>query len=49
MGRPITKPCGTIAAYKRHLRHGDTPCDRCKAANATWHREYQAEKRDELL
>ena len=26
------KPCGTQAAYKRHLRHGEEPCDACKEA-----------------
>jgi hypothetical protein len=30
------KPCGTYAAYKRHLRRGETPCDLCKAANALY-------------
>lgn len=25
------KPCGTEAAYKRHLRHGEVACERCKA------------------
>jgi len=24
------KPCGTSAAYRRHLRHGETPCDACR-------------------
>lgn len=28
------KPCGTSAAYRRHLRHGETPCDACTAAEA---------------
>ncbi len=32
------RPCGTLAAYRRHLRHGERPCERCKAANAArWH------------
>jgi hypothetical protein len=26
------RPCGTRAAYKRHLRHGEDPCDACKEA-----------------
>lgn len=30
------QPCGTNAAYGRHLRAGDDPCDPCKQA----HREY---------
>ena len=31
-GRPVSQPCGTPAAYKRHLRHGETPCDDCRQA-----------------
>lgn len=27
------KPCGTAAAYRRHTRHGEDPCDQCRAAN----------------
>ena len=27
-------PCGTIAAYARHLRNGEQPCDACSKANA---------------
>lgn len=27
------KPCGTPAAYDRHLEHGETPCDDCRTAN----------------
>jgi hypothetical protein len=27
-------PCGTEAAYRRHLRHGEEPCDDCKRASA---------------
>lgn len=30
--RPL-KPCGTYAAYNRHTSRGETPCDRCRAAN----------------
>lgn len=26
------KPCGTPAAYRRHLRRGTPPCQRCKDA-----------------
>ena len=28
------KPHGTAAAYKRHRRHGETPCDACLLAEA---------------
>jgi hypothetical protein len=31
------KPCGTPAAYRRHLRRGETPCQECKRAET----EYQ--------
>lgn len=44
-GRPATQPCGTTAAYKRHQRHGETPCDECRAAWSTYQRElYQKRK-----
>lgn len=26
------KPCGTTAAYRRHLRAGEKPCDACRKA-----------------
>lgn len=29
---PDLKPCGTPAAYRRHLRHGQEPCDACREA-----------------
>lgn len=45
VGRPITKDCGTEAAYKRHRRHGETPCDSCKAAYAAAHRAYYAKRK----
>lgn len=35
------EPCGTTAAYRRHLRHGNPPCDDCKAANAEASRNYK--------
>lgn len=39
-GAPRTpQPCGTVAAYARHLRRGETPCDACRAANAERHRD----------
>lgn len=28
-GPPVTRPCGTPAAYRRHLRHREPPCDAC--------------------
>lgn len=24
------RPCGTVAAYQRHLRRGETPCEACR-------------------
>lgn len=44
-GPPATQPCGTVAAYRRHHRHGEAPCAACLAANAAAHREmYQRRK-----
>jgi hypothetical protein len=41
-GPPRTPvPCGTRSAYLRHLRHNETPCAACRAANA----EYQRTRR----
>ena len=38
-GAPRTPaPCGTTAAYARHLRNGEQPCDACREANAERHR-----------
>ena len=31
--RLTLKPCGTHAAYKRHLKNGTVPCDACREAN----------------
>lgn len=44
-GRQATQPHGTIAAYRRHTRHGEEPCAACKAANAAYHRQLYAAKR----
>ena len=33
MGRPLS-PCGTPAAYRRHLREGSDPCAACRRAKA---------------
>lgn len=27
------KPCGTPAAYRRHIKRGEEPCEPCRAAN----------------
>jgi hypothetical protein len=34
-GRPLA-PCGTRAAYERHLRHGEHPDFACKVASARY-------------
>lgn len=26
------KPCGSYAAYRRHIAHREVPCDACRAA-----------------
>ena len=31
------KPCGTPAAYRRHLRHGEVPCRACAEASRLQH------------
>lgn len=42
MGR-APSPCGTPAAYRRHLRHKEDPCTACKKAK----RDEAREQRDE--
>jgi hypothetical protein len=32
MGRKITHPCGTEAAYHRHARLGEVSCEPCRLA-----------------
>lgn len=29
---PTLRPCGTVAAFQRHVRDGETPCGPCRAA-----------------
>lgn len=31
-GPKPTQPCGTVAAARRHERHGEPVCDACRAA-----------------
>jgi hypothetical protein len=38
-------PCGTVAAYRRHQRHGEPACALCRAAWAEWQRTYQARRK----
>lgn len=42
----ITPDCGTYAGYKRHIRHHETACDPCLAANAQHRRIWLAEQRN---
>jgi hypothetical protein len=44
-GPPATQPCGTVAAYKRHLRHREPPCDPCREANAAYQHDRYIERR----
>lgn len=37
-GRPVTEPCGTYAAYRRHERHGEPIDPWCNAAYLDHHR-----------
>jgi hypothetical protein len=32
--RQPDQPCGTLAAYRRHHRHGEPPCRSCRQAKA---------------
>jgi hypothetical protein len=34
LGRPTSLGCGTLAAYRRHLKNGELACQACRAANA---------------
>lgn len=39
------RPCGTEAAYRRHLRWGDKPCEACKTEHRRINTEYVAQRR----
>ena len=41
------KPCGTVAAYRRHRKNNEEPCDPCREANATVQRERRDAKKAE--
>ena len=46
-GPPVSQPCGTVAAYKRHQRHGEPPCEACRAAWSEYQRTlYKRRKGD---
>jgi hypothetical protein len=40
------EPCGTDAAYRRHLRRKETPCEPCRAANRVGTRATSAATRE---
>ncbi len=46
-GRQVS-PCGTVNAYQRHLRHGETPCEACTQAQRAYQRAWR-EKNSELV
>jgi hypothetical protein len=39
------QPCGTPAAWKRHRRNGEDPCDPCKAARRAYNRRWMNNRR----
>lgn len=43
-----TRPCGTPAAYRRHQRHGEKPCEACRQAHARYRQDsgYNARRRE---
>ena len=41
VGRRVSQPCGTLAAYRRHLKDGETPCEPCRAANREHSNKYR--------
>jgi hypothetical protein len=48
LGRPVTQPCGTTAAYKRHQRHGDEPCGACRVAWAEYQRGLYVKRKGKM-
>jgi hypothetical protein len=43
-GRPVTAPCGSASAYKRHVRKGEPIDDACREAWNEWQRSYYASR-----
>jgi hypothetical protein len=39
-GPAPTQPCGTHAAYRRHQRRKEPPCEACRAAEREYRRRY---------
>jgi hypothetical protein len=44
VGRPVTAPCPSVSAYKRHQRRGEK-CDPCRLAWNAYQRERYAARR----
>lgn len=45
-GRQRTQPCGTAAAYRRHLKHREKPDEACKKAmRKVWARQNRTRRR----
>ena len=42
----VKQPCGTVAAYRRHLRAGERPCEPCAEANRAANRKPAAKPRE---
>lgn len=40
------RPHGTPAAYRRHQRHGETPCEACRQARNRYQAEYRRARRE---
>lgn len=40
--RGDVQPCGTTAAYQRHLKSGEPACEACRAARAAYTRDRRA-------
>lgn len=43
------RPCGTLAAYKRHRRNGEEPCALCRGALACYGRLKYLEQREQRI
>lgn len=41
------QPCGTRAAYMRHLKAGEQPCEPCREAKNAYQRQWMARRRAE--
>lgn len=40
------KPCGTNAAYRRHKRHGEKPCESCRQAHHRYNADAKRRRRE---